>query len=66
MLKIRDSDTGESSVDVVRVPEGFSLQMGYTDQSLNPEGFDYISVIVSKDDAFKLVDFLMEELNKDA
>lgn len=53
LLKLRDSDTGESKLDVVRVPEGFSFQMAYVTE---PGG--YVSVIVSPEDALNLADFL--------
>ena len=58
MVKIEDSDTGESEMDVVAVPEGFSFQIAQRGE------LEYVSVICSRDDAYKLVDFLMEELNK--
>src|SRR6266540_3460895 len=58
LLKIRDSDTGESVLDVVRVDEGFSFQMGPVKGVETMEWPDYISTIVSPEDAAKLAQFL--------
>jgi hypothetical protein len=58
-LRIKDSDTGESTLDVVAVPEGFSFQMHYL-HAEGPDQNDYLSVIVSPADAAELRDFLLE------
>jgi hypothetical protein len=63
VLKVKDSDTGESHLHVVRVPEGFSLQMGWYSGATKP--FDYISVIVSPEDARRIVGFLAPTLESD-
>ena len=52
ILKIKDSDTGETGMDVVPVPEGFSFQV--YDHNMQ----DYISVIVSPRDCAKLINYL--------
>lgn len=56
ILHIKDSDTGESQLDVVPVPEGFSFQMhGHPDLVAG----DYVSVIVNPAQAAKLIKYLM-------
>lgn len=55
ILKINDSDSGESGLDVVPVPEGFSFQMYLHAE----EG--YISVIVSPRDCARLIRYLQGE-----
>ena len=55
VLKIKDSDTGESGLDIVSVPEGFSFQMFQHDMD------DYISVIVSPSDAERIAQFLIQK-----
>lgn len=57
MLRIRDADTGESDLQVVPVPEGFSFQMALAD-TMPLEGATMVSCIVSRADAARLVDFL--------
>lgn len=56
VLKLIDSDTGESSMDVVRVPEGFSIQLGMRNGVPMPE--DYISVILNPEQVDELAVFL--------
>lgn len=54
-----DSDTGESVLDVVRVPEGYSLQMAFAKP--NPELHitgGYISVILDREQAATVADLL--------
>lgn len=51
-MRIEDSDTGESSMDVVPVPEGLSVQIGLKGQ------LEYLSVIVSPTDEERLFTFL--------
>ena len=59
MLKLRDADTGESSMDVVEVPEGLSLQLGYVVGAVACcEDFDYISIILDKQGEDELFNFL--------
>lgn len=62
VLTIRDCDTGETSFDVVDVPEGFSIQMSL------PTGLDpltaFISTIVSPADAVALVAFIQTKLGQ--
>ena len=48
VLRITDCDTGESTLDVVRVPEGFSLQLKYAGDD------DFRSIIVSSVDAERI------------
>lgn len=50
-IKFRDSDTGESTLYVVEVPEGYSIQI---DQDFG----DYLSCIISPEQARQLRDFL--------
>jgi hypothetical protein len=57
-MTIVDSDDHTTSMDVVKVPEGFSLQMGYNRGVDRPEGFTYISVIVSPEDARRMISFM--------
>jgi hypothetical protein len=58
VIKFKDSDTGESGMDVVSVPEGFSLQLYPTDGEMPT---DYISIILSKIDAFRLTQWMLQE-----
>ena len=50
VLRITDCDTGESTLDIVPVPEGFSLQLG-SDR-------EFRSIIVSPADASRIVSVL--------
>jgi hypothetical protein len=56
-LRLHDEDTDESLMDVVKVPEGFSIQMSMKHGQPMPQ--DYISVIVRPENARALADFLM-------
>lgn len=53
--RIIDCDDRSSQLDVVVVPEGFSFQMAMIDQRS-----EYLSVIVSPEEAEQLIDFLRE------
>jgi hypothetical protein len=55
VLHLHDSDTGESSMDVVSVPEGFSLQL------FGQHEDDYRSIILSPESAHELADFIKEK-----
>ena len=60
MLKLRDADTGESSMDIVEVPEGLSLQLGYTHSaSACCDDFGYISIILDRQGEDELFRFLL-------
>lgn len=48
IICLLDSDTGESRLDVVRVPEGVSVQVAVHG------GADFVSVILSPDQALAL------------
>jgi hypothetical protein len=50
LLKLMDADTGETSMDVVKVPEGYSFQIGL--------GEDFFSCIVKRESAGDLRAFL--------
>ena len=52
VLRITDCDTGESTLDIVPVPEGFSLQLKYEDD------LEFRSIIVSPADASRIVNAL--------
>ncbi len=63
ILKLRDSDTGESLMDVVEVEAGLSLQLGYaegveiTKDHLEAE---YITLILDRQGEAELFDFLLK------
>jgi hypothetical protein len=59
VIKFKDSDTGESTMDVVRVPEGFSFQVSYI-AGEGPDMNDMVSVILSPEQANDLRDFILE------
>lgn len=63
-LKLRDSDTGESIMDCVKVPEGFSFQISCSAATVReePDGDGYVSCIVSPPDARRLMDHIQEHL----
>lgn len=56
-LHLTDSDTGESEMDVVPVPEGFSLQLGGRDE----KDYGYVSIILNPGQALNLAHFLIAE-----
>lgn len=57
MLRIRDADTGESDLQVVPIPEGFSFQVALGGM-MPLEGATMVSCVVSRVDARKLAAFL--------
>jgi hypothetical protein len=61
-VRFRDSDTGETTLDVVSVPEGLSLQIALVDGAtvvVGEDGVDYASVILSKAQADELRSFIV-------
>jgi hypothetical protein len=59
VIKFMDAEGDPTRLDVVEVPEGYSFQM----YDVQEEG--YISVIISPDDATRLLQFLLNpRLNK--
>lgn len=61
MLRIDDSDTGESFMDIVKIPEGFSFQM---QMKIGAQPVEFVSVIVSGIDADRIVTFMLERMPK--
>ncbi|HZJ15829.1 MAG TPA: hypothetical protein VFD27_12320 [Chthoniobacteraceae bacterium] len=57
-LKVQDSDTGESCLHVVRVPGGFSLQMGMNGGEKMPD--DFISIIIDQANAGRIAKFFRD------
>lgn len=49
VLKLVDCDDGATSMDVVKVPEGWSLQVGP-----NVEGAEFESIVIDKDQMHEL------------
>lgn len=59
LLHLHDEDTGESRMDVVCVPEGFSFQLALNEPT--GDGIDFCSIIVSHERAKTLAAFLTSE-----
>lgn len=55
VLRLQDEDTGESKMDVVPVPEGFSFQLWQAGED------DYRSIILKPSTAENLARFLQGE-----
>src|SRR2546425_532692 len=53
IFRCYDSDTGESELNLVQIPEGVSVQIGLRD------GNDYLSVIIPPDQAVKMAAWLV-------
>lgn len=61
VAKFQDTDTGESCMDVVEVPEGVSLQMYYHPSvQRDGEGWptEYISIVLDRTRIEELVEIL--------
>lgn len=58
VLHLTDEDTGESKMDVVPVPEGFSLQLWQAGEE------DYRSIIIKPFTGIRLAYFLAENVPK--
>lgn len=57
MIRFRDCDTGETTLDVVRVPEGFSLQLAYVADPRDVDP-DFLSIVLDDAAAARLADAL--------
>lgn len=55
-MRFRDEDDGASTIDVVAVPEGISIQLA----DIYHDDGDFISVILKPDSIDELITFLQE------